>query len=157
MRSPCAYDLLHLLPSLTVNAKPEPVAKGGTVKVAGTLRVKKSGTWRPAKGRTVVVRFDPAGSRAPYTVKKVTTNSKGAYSLKRTQKRSGTWVVIYRGTSTLRADRATDYVRTYVSGPWNRPGPDLDCSDVRKTVWVGSTDYHRLDADGDGWGCDSWG
>ena len=41
--------------------------------------------------------------------------------------------------------------------PWNKPGPDLDCSDIRKKVRITGKDYHRLDADGDGWGCDSWG
>ncbi|MCR6711413.1 MAG: thermonuclease family protein [Demequina sp.] len=41
--------------------------------------------------------------------------------------------------------------------PWNRPGPDLDCSDIRKKVRITGPDYHRLDADGDGWGCESWG
>lgn len=36
-------------------------------------------------------------------------------------------------------------------------GGDLDCSDVRRRVWVGSDDPHHLDGDGDGWGCESWG
>ncbi|WP_082105386.1 HNH endonuclease family protein [Demequina subtropica] len=43
------------------------------------------------------------------------------------------------------------------SQPWNQPGPDLDCSDIRKKVRVYPPDYHRLDADGDGWGCESYG
>jgi hypothetical protein len=34
---------------------------------------------------------------------------------------------------------------------------DLDCSDVREEVWVGDHDPHRLDRDGDGWGCESYG
>lgn len=46
--------------------------------------------------------------------------------------------------------------------PWNLPvsatNPDLDCSDIRPKhpngVRVNSHDYHRLDADGDGWGCE---
>lgn len=41
--------------------------------------------------------------------------------------------------------------------PWNKPGPDLDCGDIRKKVRITGTDYHRLDADGDGWGCESYG
>jgi len=36
-------------------------------------------------------------------------------------------------------------------------GGDLDCSDIRHKVWVGDNDPHRLDADGDGWGCESYG
>lgn len=41
--------------------------------------------------------------------------------------------------------------------PWNRPGPDLDCSDIGHRVRITGPDYHNLDADGDGWGCDSYG
>lgn len=40
--------------------------------------------------------------------------------------------------------------------PWNLPGPDLDCSDIGRKVWISGPDYHWLDADGDGWGCDSY-
>ncbi|MEN5075306.1 HNH endonuclease family protein [Isoptericola cucumis] len=47
--------------------------------------------------------------------------------------------------------------RPQASKPWNRPGPDLDCSDIRQKVRVYPPDYHRLDADGDGWGCVSYG
>ena len=36
-------------------------------------------------------------------------------------------------------------------------GPDLNCADISRTVWVGSNDYRGLDANGDGWGCDSYG
>jgi endonuclease YncB( thermonuclease family) len=50
--------------------------------------------------------------------------------------------------------------------PWevraNKPvsasNPDIDCGDIPsryKPVRIYGTDYHRLDADGDGWGCDS--
>ncbi|MFD6134401.1 hypothetical protein [Isoptericola sp. NPDC056618] len=144
--------------SLTLNAKPEPVAVGGTVTMSGTLKYKKAGRWVvPSAGKKLAVYFDPAGDAKPVRITTLKTNSKGAYSYKHSQSRSGTWVVKYAGQYNLAADRATDYVRAYVKGPWNYPGPDLDCSDVRKKVWVGSTDYHRLDADGDGWGCDSWG
>jgi hypothetical protein len=40
--------------------------------------------------------------------------------------------------------------------PWNQPGPDLDCSDIGKKVRVYAPDYHNLDSDGDGWGCESY-
>lgn len=36
-------------------------------------------------------------------------------------------------------------------------GIDQDCSDIRRMVWVGSFDPDRLDRDGDGWGCESYG
>lgn len=41
--------------------------------------------------------------------------------------------------------------------PWNQPGPDLDCADIGQRVRITGEDYHRLDADGDGWGCESYG
>jgi hypothetical protein len=34
--------------------------------------------------------------------------------------------------------------------------PDLDCSDIGTTVRVVGSDPHRLDADGDGYGCESY-
>ena len=39
------------------------------------------------------------------------------------------------------------------------PPPDLDCADIghRVTVDHSNGDPHRLDADGDGYGCDSYG
>jgi hypothetical protein len=37
---------------------------------------------------------------------------------------------------------------------WNLPGPDLDCSDIGHPVTITGTDYHGLDADGDGIGCE---
>lgn len=43
------------------------------------------------------------------------------------------------------------------AGPWNSPGPDLDCADIGRKVWITGPDYHGLDADGDGWGCESYG
>lgn len=33
--------------------------------------------------------------------------------------------------------------------------PDVDCGDIPNPVWVGPNDPHRLDADGDGIGCNS--
>jgi len=37
------------------------------------------------------------------------------------------------------------------------PPPDLDCKDVGQKVRVRPPDPHRLDGDGDGWGCESYG
>ncbi|MFC7406126.1 HNH endonuclease family protein [Georgenia alba] len=53
--------------------------------------------------------------------------------------------------------RPTGSSRPQANAAWNRPGPDLDCSDIRRKVRVYRPDYHRLDADGDGWGCVSYG
>ena len=35
-------------------------------------------------------------------------------------------------------------------------GPDLDCPDIGHVVYITGPDYHRLDADGDGVGCESY-
>jgi endonuclease YncB( thermonuclease family) len=47
------------------------------------------------------------------------------------------------------------------SEPWNQPisasNPDLDCGDIRMKVWITGIDYHGLDRDNDGWGCESYG
>jgi hypothetical protein len=42
----------------------------------------------------------------------------------------------------------------YAYPGWN--GVDLDCADVGHTVKVTGSDPHRLDRDGDGWGCESF-
>ncbi|HEX8211917.1 MAG TPA: hypothetical protein VF584_17205 [Longimicrobium sp.] len=42
----------------------------------------------------------------------------------------------------------------YAYPAWN--GYDLDCADVGHTVKVTGGDPHRLDRDGDGWGCESY-
>jgi micrococcal nuclease len=39
--------------------------------------------------------------------------------------------------------------------PWN--GIDLDCGDIRRPVRVPGPDPHRLDHDGNGVGCESYG
>jgi micrococcal nuclease len=41
--------------------------------------------------------------------------------------------------------------------PWNSPGPDLDCADIGHQVSITGADYHGLDRDGDGVGCESYG
>lgn len=41
--------------------------------------------------------------------------------------------------------------------PWEVPGPDLDCSDIGKMVILTGPDYHNIDGDGDGIGCESYG
>ncbi len=41
--------------------------------------------------------------------------------------------------------------------PWNRPGPDLNCSAIGHKVAITGPDYHHLDGDHDGWGCQSYG
>lgn len=47
---------------------------------------------------------------------------------------------------------------TRVNSPVSSSNPDIDCGDIPaayKPIRITGPDYHRLDADGDGWGCDS--
>lgn len=41
--------------------------------------------------------------------------------------------------------------------PWNQPGPDLDCADIGQRVIITGPDYHGLDGDKDGIGCETYG
>ena len=146
--------------SLTANAKPEPVAKKKTITVRGTLKHKRGGQWRLMPHKIVTVHFDPAGRDSVRKVARVRTSSTGSYTRQFTATRSGTWIVKYAGNSLNQSDRATDAVCVYAKGRWQCPvsstNRDLDCPDIGRTVWVGTRDYHRLDADNDGWGCDSY-
>lgn len=145
---------------LALDAKPEPIAKNGTITLAGTLKYKSGSTWRSTPGtRVLTVHFDPSGSAGPRTVARIKAVN-GKYTHRVTASRSGTWVVKYSGSGSLQSARATDAVCVYFAGRWQCPvsptNPDLDCPDLGRTVWVGTKDYHRLDADNDGWGCDSY-
>jgi hypothetical protein len=150
-----AYDT-----NVSVRAKPDPVAKDRSITVAGTLKHKRTGQWRPFSARILTVHFDPAGRAGSRQVATVRTNRTGSYSRQFTATRSGTWTVKFGGNSAYQPDRAADAVCVYSAGRWQCPvspsNPDLDCPDIGRTVWVGNKDYHRLDADDDGWGCDSY-
>ncbi|MFC8797514.1 hypothetical protein ACFT2C_07255 [Promicromonospora sp. NPDC057138] len=144
--------------NVTADAKPEPVAKGKTITVQGHIKVKRDGQWRPLSDRVMTIYFDPAGTDGVREVGAVRSTSTGGYAKTFTATRSGTWIVKYPGNSLYQSDRAADGVCVYSAGRWQCPvsptNPDLDCPDIGKTVWVGSRDYHNLDADNDGWGCD---
>lgn len=151
-----AYDT-----NVTVDAKPEPIAKNKTITVAGTLKYKRSGTWRAMSARVLTVHFDPSGTAGSRKVATVRTTSTGGYTYRTTATRSGKWTVRYQPqVSTYQPDAAADAVCVYSAGRWQCPvapnNPDLDCSDIGRTVWVGGNDYHGLDADNDGWGCDTY-
>ncbi|WP_051433151.1 hypothetical protein [Promicromonospora kroppenstedtii] len=147
--------------NITAQATPDTVAKNKTVTLKGTLKYKKDGRWRVLSGRVLTVHFDPAGSAGSRKVGTVKTTRTGGYAFKTTASKSGTWTVKFGGRKgSLRADSARDSACVYTAGRWQCPvtasNPDLDCPDIGRTVWVGNKDYHRLDADDDGWGCDSY-
>jgi hypothetical protein len=95
------------------NASPEPVAKGGTITVKGTVQ---RANWTAHRydnygGRLASLQFKPAGSSTYTTVKKVTATSTGA--LKTTVKATGdgTWRWRYFGNTTTGASSSSgDYV-----------------------------------------------
>ncbi|GAA4701519.1 hypothetical protein APR04_000254 [Promicromonospora umidemergens] len=147
--------------NVTANAGPEPVAEGRTLTVKGSLKRNTDGQWRPYSARVLTVHHDPTGSAGSRQVATVRTTSNGSYTRQFTASRSGTWTVKFGGNSSHQPDHAADGICVYSAGRWQCPvsstNPDLDCADVGERVWVGSKDYHRLDADDDGWGCDSLG
>ncbi|MCP2264143.1 hypothetical protein ACFQHV_20470 [Promicromonospora thailandica] len=156
-----AYAAPAYSTNVTLDAKPEPVAKNKTVTLKGTLKYNRNGTVLPMGAKVLTVHFDPAGADGSRKVGTVRTTSKGAYTYTAKATRSGKWTVKYTSpTGAYKADSAADAVCVYPNGRWQCPvsstNPDLDCSDIRRTVWVGTNDYHRLDADKDGWGCDSY-
>ena len=65
----------------------------------------------------------------------------------------------YRSTDASYANYTctTSTWATRVNSPVTASNPDIDCADIPdayKPFRITGTDYHRLDADGDGWGCD---
>lgn len=146
---------------VTASAKPDPIAKNRTITLSGTLKYNRDGRWvATPRTKTLTVVFDPAGSDGPRRVATVRTTSNGSYSREFTASRSGKLTVKFAGDSFYQRASAADSFCVYTAGRWQCPvsstNPDLDCGDIRRTVWVGSNDYHRLDADDDGWGCDSY-
>jgi hypothetical protein len=95
------------------NASPEPVAKGGTITVKGTVQ---RANWTEHRydnygGRLVSLQFKPAGSSTYTTVKKVTASSGGALKTTVTATQDGTWRWRYHGNTTTGASSSSgDYV-----------------------------------------------
>jgi subtilisin family serine protease len=79
--------------SLTINANPEPVTKGGNVTSVGTLSV----AGKTLAGRTVQVWFDPVGSAPAVYRGSAVTNGSGAYTKTATQSADGYWFAKFLG------------------------------------------------------------
>jgi hypothetical protein len=93
--------------TLAFNASPEPVKKGKTITVAGTL--KSDG--KVLSKATVKIYFKATGAKT-YTLKNtVTTNSKGAFTKKYTATKTGTWKGVYAGSSTRNTVTTGDNVK----------------------------------------------
>ncbi|MEV7150731.1 hypothetical protein AB0O05_30055 [Streptomyces sp. NPDC093084] len=101
------------LSKLTVNAAPEPVKKGRTVTVTGSLT---RANWETNKyggyaGQSVKLQFRKKGSSTYTTLKTVTSSSTGALKTTTTATVDGYYRYSFAGTSTTPAVSATgDYV-----------------------------------------------
>ncbi|CCK25011.1 putative secreted protein [Streptomyces davaonensis JCM 4913] len=98
---------------LTVNAAPEPVAKGASITVTGKLVRANWDTYRYAgyTGQAVKLQFRPEGSDTYTTVATVTTNSTGNLHAKVKAVKDGYWRWNFTGTTTTGPAKATgDYV-----------------------------------------------
>ncbi|MEU1407554.1 calcium-binding protein [Streptomyces sp. NPDC005728] len=94
------------------NASPEPVSKGKTITVTGTLN-RVSWTYDKYYGygsQPVQLQFKKAGSSTYSTVKTVTSNSSGYLKTTVTASADGTWRFHYAGNSTSSVADAYDYV-----------------------------------------------
>ncbi|MZG05003.1 HtaA domain-containing protein [Streptomyces sp. SID5614] len=80
------------------NASPEPVRKGRTITVKGTLR-SLDGTWKNTSGQSVSILFKADGSTKWSKLATVKTNSKGVFSKGFTAKKDGTWKAQFTATS----------------------------------------------------------
>ncbi|MEU6955672.1 HtaA domain-containing protein [Streptomyces sp. NPDC045714] len=80
------------------NASPEPVRKGHTITVKGTLR-SLDGTWKNASGQSVIILFKADGSSKWSKLATVRTNGKGVFSKGFTAKKDGTWKAQFTATS----------------------------------------------------------
>ena len=64
----------------------------------------------------------------------------------------------YRNYTSTTSGTTTSSWATRANNPITSTNPHLDCGDIPtayKPIRITGTDYHRLDADSDGWGCES--
>ncbi|MFI6244770.1 hypothetical protein [Streptomyces sp. NPDC051016] len=107
--------VLHLTRAVTrvtgLNASPEPVRKGRTLTVTGTLQRQKGTAWTGVSGQKVTIRFRAAGATAVTRMATVTTGKDGRFTLTFTAKKDGTWSAAYTATAAyLDSTSAGDYV-----------------------------------------------
>lgn len=94
------------------NASPEPVRKGRTITVTGTLQRDPSGSWKAYAGRQVTVLFRAKGASAWQVMGTVTTKSDGTFGRGFTAKKDGTWVASFGAPDSkhLASSGREDYV-----------------------------------------------
>ncbi|MER7749850.1 HtaA domain-containing protein [Streptomyces bacillaris] len=92
------------------NASPEPVRKGRTITVKGTLRT-LDGSWKNTSGHSVDILFQAKGSKKWSRLATVRTNGKGVFTKGFTAKQDGTWKAQFKATSArLGTTSGGDYV-----------------------------------------------
>lgn len=105
---------LYKVAKLTVNASPEPVAKGGKLKVTGRLTRATTDSATSFTGyakQRVKLQFRKRGSSTYKTVKTVYTDSRGRLTTTTTARAAGYWRWSYAGSSTVASvSAAGDYV-----------------------------------------------
>ncbi|MBM9504418.1 DUF5707 domain-containing protein [Actinacidiphila acididurans] len=95
--------------TVTVNAEPEPVRKGGTLTVTGQLNRAdwKTGRWASFGKQPVTLQFRRSGATSFVNVKTVTSSTTGALRTTATATASGTWRYVYAGAVTTQSAIAT--------------------------------------------------
>ncbi|GAA4560739.1 hypothetical protein GCM10023193_21590 [Planotetraspora kaengkrachanensis] len=98
------------------NAKPEPVRKGKTITVGGTLKYLTTTqyhtfVWRPLGSKTVNIYFQAHGSKSWSYVGTAGTDRYGRWHKGFKARKDGTWMAKYKGNVTyLAANSTKDYV-----------------------------------------------
>jgi hypothetical protein len=87
---------------LSINASPEPIAKGKTLSIKGTFTRAdwETGTYSKYTNQYMQLQFKKAGSTAYSKVKTAKSNSYGAISTSNTAVYDGTWRFYFSGAST---------------------------------------------------------
>jgi hypothetical protein len=127
-----------------------------------------------AKGADDPAQWMPVRGKCRYTKEWVAVKSRWDLSVNRAEKRTlirqakrcgnpritikRAKVVTGSGGGSTGGGTGSNPYQDRANRPVSSTNPDLDCGDIPsryKPVRIFGTDYHRLDADGDGWGCES--
>ncbi|MER5177170.1 hypothetical protein ABT009_02125 [Streptomyces sp. NPDC002896] len=112
-RTTSATATLKRAAKVTTNASPEPVKKGATLTVTGSLTRANwaTGSYSGYTSQSVALQFKAKSSDSYTTVKTVTSGTSGALKTTVTASTDGYWRYSFAGTSTTAAKNSTgDYV-----------------------------------------------
>ncbi|MFF9866456.1 hypothetical protein ACF1G0_13655 [Streptomyces sp. NPDC013953] len=93
------------------NASPEPVRKGGTITVTGTL-LHRTPSWKAYAGKPVLILFRPKGDEQWYLMTEVKSAANGTFRRNFREVGDGSWVAVhaYPNSRHLVSASAEDYV-----------------------------------------------